>query len=273
MTAVTQHSTPAAFLQTVGPHLEEHEALNNHFFGVAGAAIRGRYADSENLWLSVTEGGHIVGCALQTPPWPLAISYGATPEAVAAILALVDATEFNMSPHHEEAVEQVLGRQLTMTLGQGIYELSTVLAPTGVAGTMRAATTWDVELVARWAAAFQEDVELPDPRTELEHRRMARDVIADGSMVLWDVDGEPVSMAAARGPTPHGIRISWVFTPREHRRHGYASACVAALSQRELDRGRDFCFLFTELSNPTSNHIYQQMGYRRVGTLNRYRVA
>lgn len=46
--------------------------------------------------------------------------------------------------------------------------------------------------------------------------------------------------------------------------HHYASACVAALSQLILDEGKEFCTLFTDLANPTSNHIYQQIGYRPV---------
>ncbi len=71
-------------------------------------------------------------------------------------------------------------------------------------------------------------------------------------------------MALWTGRTPHGIRISGVYTPPEWRGHGYASACVAHLSQRMLDDGRSFCFLFADLDNPTSNDIYQQIGYRPV---------
>jgi hypothetical protein len=80
---------------------------------------------------------------------------------------------------------------------------------------------------------------------------------------LWDDEGA-VSVAASGGPTPNGIRIGPVYTPPELRRRGYASAVTAATSQAELDRGRRFIFLFTDLSNPTSNKIYQQIGYEPV---------
>jgi predicted GNAT family acetyltransferase len=83
--------------------------------------------------------------------------------------------------------------------------------------------------------------------------------------------GEPVSLAAARGETPNGIRIGPVYTPPEHRGHGYASAVTAAASQDQLDRGRHFVFLFTDLSNPTSNKIYQAIGYERVCDVDMYR--
>ena len=71
-------------------------------------------------------------------------------------------------------------------------------------------------------------------------------------------------MALKIRPTPHGISVGGVYTPPEQRRHGYASSCVAALSQQLLDAGCEFCSLFTDLGNPTSNDIYQQIGYRPV---------
>jgi predicted GNAT family acetyltransferase len=62
-----------------------------------------------------------------------------------------------------------------------------------------------------------------------------------------------------------------VYTPPELRRRGYASALVAALSRRLLDEGRRFCFLYTDLANPTSNHIYREIGYEEVCPATSYR--
>ena len=62
-----------------------------------------------------------------------------------------------------------------------------------------------------------------------------------------------------------------MYTPPELRGRGYASACVAALSARELDEGRRFCFLYTDLSNPVSNAIYQRIGYTPVSDVVDYR--
>ncbi|GAC1375090.1 MAG: hypothetical protein NVSMB32_18100 [Actinomycetota bacterium] len=89
-------------------------------------------------------------------------------------------------------------------------------------------------------------------------------------MYLWDNAG-PVSMAATGGPTPHGGRVYAVYTPPEHRGRGYASACVAAVSQHMLNRGLRYCFLFTDLANPIANHIYQEIGYRPVAPFDWYR--
>ena len=71
-------------------------------------------------------------------------------------------------------------------------------------------------------------------------------------------------MGSYGGPTPNGARIGPIYTPPDQRRRGYGSALTADLTQLQLDRGRRFCFLFTDLANPTSNSIYQQIGYRPV---------
>jgi predicted GNAT family acetyltransferase len=88
---------------------------------------------------------------------------------------------------------------------------------------------------------------------------------------LWEHGGKAVAFAGVAGPTPSGIRIGPVYTPPEHRGHGYASNLVAAASQRQLDAGRRFCFLFTNLANPTSNRIYQLLGYVPVVDVDMYR--
>jgi predicted GNAT family acetyltransferase len=85
----------------------------------------------------------------------------------------------------------------------------------------------------------------------------------NGGLVFWE-DGETVSFAGYGGLTPNGIRIGPVYTPPELRGRGYGSALTAALTQQLLDGGRRFCFLFTDLANPTSNSIYQRIGYRPV---------
>jgi predicted GNAT family acetyltransferase len=55
-----------------------------------------------------------------------------------------------------------------------------------------------------------------------------------------------------------------VYTPPHLRKQGYATSCVAALTQRMLDSGKRFCCLYTDLTNPTSNAIYQKIGYQPV---------
>jgi predicted GNAT family acetyltransferase len=93
--------------------------------------------------------------------------------------------------------------------------------------------------------------------------RSAEEKVQNGTLYLW-VDGVPRSMAARTLPTPHGEAVGFVYTPPSQRRKGYASALVARLSQSILDDGKQFCTLYTDLANPASNRIYQQIGYSAI---------
>jgi uncharacterized protein len=94
--------------------------------------------------------------------------------------------------------------------------------------------------------------------------------IADDRVYLWD-HGEPVTKVAKARSTTHGITVNLVYTPSSHRRRGYATSAVAHLSQLLLDEGYDFCTLFTDMANPTSNRNYQKIGYRPVMDYLQYR--
>lgn len=48
------------------------------------------------------------------------------------------------------------------------------------------------------------------------------------------------------------------------RNKGYASSCVAQVSQIALNKGFTKCVLYTDLLNPTSNSIYQKIGYTAI---------
>ena len=61
--------------------------------------------------------------------------------------------------------------------------------------------------------------------------------------------------------------------PPAQRKRGYASACVATLSHLLLNRGYEFCMLYTDLTNPTSNAIYQAIGYEPVIDSTMYRFG
>ena len=77
-------------------------------------------------------------------------------------------------------------------------------------------------------------------------------------------------MAAFGGATPSGIRINAVYTPPKYRGKGYATSCVKGVSQKLLNQGYRYCFLFTNLANPISNHIYRQIGYQPVWEISNY---
>ena len=148
---------------------------------------------------------------------------------------------------------------------QRICEVERLVIPSDVAGEMRPAGPDDRDLLVAWLHGFNADaggIGAGDPSTVVNRR------LPGGDFWIWD-DGGPVSMAASTGPACGVTRIQGVYTPPEHRRHGYAESCVAALSARVLDAGQR-CILNTDLANPSSNGIYRRIGYRAVAESLRY---
>lgn len=159
---------------------------------------------------------------------------------------------------------QKTGKVAKLAMGQKIYKLEQVRFPPGIKGEMKEALPVDAPLVSQWVQAFAEESLPNDERTAEHWKKAAEAFIAKKSAHLWFVEGKPVAMATKNRPTRHGVSISGVYTPPEFRRQGYASALVANLSQKMLDQGKIFCVLYTDASNPTSNRIYQQIGYVEV---------
>jgi len=133
-------------------------------------------------------------------------------------------------------------------------------------GGLREATRADYDLLVDWFAAFGREA-LHDGEPGLEqHERQIRMRLDStvGGIGLWEDDGDVVSLCGYGSPTPSGIRIGPVYTPPELRGRGYATTLTADVSAAQLARGRRFCFLYTDLANPTSNAIYERIGYVRV---------
>ena len=129
-------------------------------------------------------------------------------------------------------------------------------------GTARLAGSADLDLVMDWMTAFRAEVE---PWSTSPHESIFRRRIELGLIWLWlDPAGAPVSMAG-RNPTIAGMsRVGPVYTPPAVRRHGYAAAATYACSRDALEQGVQHVILFTDQANPTSNGIYQQLGYRPI---------
>jgi GNAT superfamily N-acetyltransferase len=165
-----------------------------------------------------------------------------------------------------DAWSNVTGAVARTRLEQGVYSLTKVSPPTGVTGRARPARPDETELLVDWWRAFavealdEANPDLAEIRLSVEHRLAAEDWGID----LWEDASEPVSLTGFGGSTPNGVRIGPVYTPPDRRGRGYASALVASVSADRLAEGKRFCFLYTDLANPTSNRIYERIGYEWV---------
>ena len=167
-----------------------------------------------------------------------------------------------------EVWSAVTGQPHRAGMNERVYELRRVIPPEPpIPGALRVATEDDLPLMSEWVWGFIQDAGLEG--TVEGAREIAELRIADRDLFIWE-DGGPVSTVTKTRHSTHGIVVSLVYTPPAHRNRGYASAAVAALSQQLLDAGWEFCALFTDLANPTSNSIYQRIGYRPVADFDEY---
>ena len=270
---VRRIESPAEFLETAGPLLAADEARHNLILGLASTLAEhpSLYLD-HRLWV-VERADTPVCAALRTPPRGLVLAQAATPEALAA---LVDAIDDDLPgvvggrPEVEvfaELWQAKTGAAARVKTEQGIYSLSTVQPANRPSpdGTPRLATRSDWPLLIEWwkqfliEAVHDDNPDMDEVGQAVEYR--LTDLHA--GFLLWE-DREIVSLAGYGGRTPNGVRIGPVYTPPGQRSHGYASSLVAALSTDRLAAGSRFCFLYTDLANPTSNAIYRRIGYEQV---------
>ena len=231
------------------------------------------------LALVEEEQGEVIAAPMATPPHNLILSHLAPgAESFADIvLSLIAEDSHNaytdppgvfgpdaLASHFAGLWVGLTEQSAHIDMRERIYRLERVQPPRPVGGAARRIVEADRPLLREWLRAFFREAMNTDnhPQVEVDIDRRLR--FESSGMYLWQDEGQIVSLAGYGGPTPHGARIGPVYTPPEARGHGYASALVADLSQRLLDEGRQFVFLFTNLANPTANHIYQEIGYQPV---------
>lgn len=274
---------PASFFAHAAPFLERREAENNVLLGMrARLEENPRPFSDEGPYLAVAESnGEVVAVAFQTPPHALGL---APTEHEAAVDLFADDARSRDLPGVVGPValaarfaarwEERTGAAARLALEERIYEAREGLPPGGVPGLYREYRAGDRATVASWMDAFVTEAlaEAPPARRESGEDWIARRMAdPDGGIAVWEDGGAPVSVAGFGSPTPNGIRVGPVYTPPPLRGRGYASAVVGELTARLLAGGRSLCFLFTDRANPTSNAIYQRVGYRPVADVTDWR--
>lgn len=267
-----QHCTDLqTYYDRVAPFLCEREVENNIMLGIMGDLLRQPSVDTSAHYMGYVENeaGEVVA-ACQYGGYRLLMAKPAPGYEAALTMLLEDVADRSISglllpAELDTGVAELwtarTGRRLKLEMAMRAYRLDAVTFPKNVAGTMRWASV-DEAFIIDWIIQFYIGTFGHEPDEAALAREKVR--FASGSpykLALWEVNDQHVSMGASIGLSPTGMRIGLVYTPAEHRGHGYASALVAALSQALLDSGLQFCTLNTDIANPTSNKIYQAIGY------------
>jgi len=251
-------------------------AKNSLLLNIVNGIISGRYVKEKPLMGIVSDGEGKDLIFLMTPPErPLvisnasqdALSFLANDLAEKGVDLIGVLGPFEEVEHFSKTWNHLTNTKSTTAMDEGVYVLEEVIIPEGIEGELRATTLEDLDLVIDLWRDFAQEAIPDDPMDEEGRRKHARRGIEGGEYYLWEVDGTPVTMIGIANSSPISAKVALVYTPPKFRRKGYGSAATAEISKRKLEEGKKFCSLYTDLSNPTSNSIYQKIGYVRVGTL------
>jgi GNAT superfamily N-acetyltransferase len=257
-----------------GPFLRERPAQNTIELTVietlraTGPQTFGEDAPLFGWWQA--PGGPVAGTCLQTPPFPLLL--GRAPEQAVAELAASLAAAGRPLPGVNASVAAAgqfaahwrarTGATAAEHMRNRLYRLGELVPPRPPPpGQARVAGDADQDLLVAWFRAFGREVAVV---ADQDRTRAVRDRIGYGGLMLWEADGVPVAMAGLSRQVAGMTRVGPVYTPPGLRRRGYAGAVTAAVSQAARDAGAAEVLLFTDLANPTSNSIYQRLGYQPV---------
>jgi len=273
---IVRCASAAAFLDATLAYRGAEPLRTNVLGSVATSAAAGEGRRGEQFWYVVHDDtGCVVGAAMRTAPFALSLGPMGTEAAAALAWAVAPIDDGVPSvAGYEAAVDSFLSAYAATgsegsARGRGpvhrqiLYTAGHVEVP-DVAGTLRVAGLDELGLAERYYVAFSEEVDGVRYQPSDEDRAALLGTLRAGRLRWWWHAGAAVAMAAHSVPvrSPSGVvtRIGPVFTPTEHRRHGYAAALTGQLTGLLL-AGGSAVMLFADAANATSNGVYRRLGY------------
>ncbi|MCL2235174.1 MAG: GNAT family N-acetyltransferase [Defluviitaleaceae bacterium] len=271
----TLYNNVEEFYKDVYDVLLANEAQNTLILGNLMVGYEGKdkfgWRDPAN-WVMVTvkQDDKVTLVGLMTPPFGLTLY--ATDNRIDrnTIKLLINSLNTHKLPVPGVVTEKTLAEAFAEEYGlphktnmtQRIYKLDSVNPQINKIGSLRLACEQDLFFLPYWIEDFAtcaggDGIVDKDIEKYRYH-------ISQNKLYILEVDGTAVSMAKIDRETENNICISYVYTPPYWRKKGFASSIVAQVSQVCLDKGFKSCVLYTDLANPTSNSIYQEIGYKPV---------
>ena len=236
--------------------------------------------DDYRWWVVRDDDGEIVGVAMRTHPFKMTLSpmphdaartlgrnVGRFDDGLTGITGPPDVVEA-LASGYVESKSPGSARALVEERRDLLYELEELVTP-DVDGSGRPARAGEINVLSDMLIAFMNDVGIRT-LSQADSQDMVKKSVTAGSLFCWELDGTIVAIAGhAPVVTTEEIiigRVGPVYTPPEYRGHGFGSAVTAHVSQHLIEKGARV-MLFTDAANPTSNSIYQKIGYRLIDEL------
>ncbi len=267
-----QYENANDFLTQCEEFMAQNESANNLIIGLAKRVASTPSVATAPLFYGILDNNKVVGAALRTDRnRPLSVTSMPTKAVICLFESINESLagiigEISTADAFAQLYKENTNSKTSTSMDQLIYQLEKVEMPHTHGATMIKITEDHRDVVKRFYIGFLNDCFPDDEFTEEDLKVMLDRFIAQpSSYLLQTANGKLVSMAAILRETENTSCISYVYTPPEERGNGYASILTALLSQKALDSGKKFCNLFTDKSNPTSNSIYQKIGYMMIG--------
>jgi predicted GNAT family acetyltransferase len=263
------HSTDSVdeFLEAAGGFLRSRPVENTLLLSISGTIqIRGSRAFGADAAIFgwSTDGD---GAFLQTPPHPLLLSEMPAGRAaeLAELLVKRPLPGVNGLTADAEAFaarwQELTGAGAQPAMRTRLFRLATLIPPPAPPGSARVAGPADRDLLVDWFDEFQRVVH---GGVQEDSAPIVDDKMSHGGLTVWEAGGQVVSMAGVTRKEAGAVRVAPVYTPPELRGRGYGAAVTAAVTRSALDAGADDVVLFTDVTNPTSNALYERLGYRPI---------
>ncbi len=260
------------FLRNAGKRLYTQSAVNSLMLGVCERLVSEPDAVQDPFFAVIKDSKDVPQLAgVMTPPHNIILAGWEDPPAAHQLLVqhLLETRRtvpgaigpLSIVNTFVKCWEATTGQAYATSMHQRVYELRQVQMPEIPEGRCRCATPEDMEIVSEWLRDFEKEAL---SETRQPDRIRARRLVNQKNVFFWQIGDSPVSMAMRTRPIQNSITISGVYTPPKYRQRGFATACVAILSHNLLSQGYETLTLFTDLANPTSNAIYQKIGFRPV---------
>ena len=265
------YSDAMAFAEQVEALLYKREDEYSLFIGILEQIKKGRY---EEYYLGIAKtGGEIAAVCLMTPPHPLQLitfnGHAGLEKNIAEKLMdsgiWVDSIigDRQTADAFVRAWSAKKGTVPKEVMNQGLYRADSVNRKLAKSpGAWRVASSKDMPLLEEWMLLFERETGIA-ASTPAEAARKIDEFLERKEVFVWEDRGEVVSCMKKARPSKHGITVSFVFTPAKYRRRGYARTLVAEVTEELLEE-YDFVMLYTDISNPTSNKIYREIGYEQI---------
>ena len=273
---VIRNKSSKEFLELNESILRKNITANNFLLGQAIQSIKGISEYTDLAFFTIYNDDQIIGQAINTDE-----AHNLLVTKMPGVVAPYIADEFIK---HRGSCQGVGGdietaKALIEVLGQrwqkayklhdrlGIYELNDLIMPELRDCSLISQDDVDPNLALEWVTAFIKECDMTpnlDYATESKKVLKRHDKIK-GIRFIKNGFGDTVSMAAKHREFEDRATVSLVYTPPKFRRNGYGKI-VTALLTRELLRAEYVqCNLLADLLNPTSNKIYQEIGYEFIG--------